>query len=326
MGKFIFREDKMKQGFILILLGLSMNSYTQSLNVGFLFNPGITLGTDVFANSYLNDSTSFQLNKYKGQLVLPLKTKLGVDGLTLKNFSLKKIDAKASQIFLTFNGGITQPLLNEDSFFENVYDGAVGLTGLYASVKKGIWMYAANIYFSETKTTLKNSPNPNFRGYLAKTKIHDLRFVYFYGASLIVNQGKIIPVPMFGFRKRILPKVTGSLVFPMQVKLKYKQSGQLNFDLAANYDGISAIDREGSALKGNDHTLNYSQLKTYLGVNGKLGGHYQFAIELGFSSLRRMTEWSSDFSQHIASVPYVSLALNYRFGQSVFDNFMNQME
>jgi len=309
-----------------MLLGLNVNAFSQSLNVGFLFNPGVTVGTDVFSGAAVNDSVNFQLNKYKGQLVLPLKTKLGVDGLTLKNFSLKKIDAKASQLFLTFNGGVTQSSLGDDNLFENVYDGAIGLTGLYASVKKGIWMYSVNVYFSETGVTFKESPNPNFRGYVAKVKIKGLKFVYFYGTSLIINQGQIIPVPMFGFRKVLLPKITASLVFPLQAKLKYKYSSRLNFDLAANYDGINAIDREGSFLEGNDNTINYRQLKTYLGINGKLGDHYKFAVELGYSSLRKMTGISTDFSQNIAAAPYVCFALNYHFDQSVFDNFVNQME
>jgi len=308
---------------IFLLFALTSNVIGQSFNVNFLFNPGITLGSEYLTPTAINDSIDFKLNTQTVQFVIPLKTKFGVKGLTFKDFSFKKLDAKASQLFLTSKVSASEPLYTENNTFSTIYTVDIGFTAVSASIRKGIWLYSANIYFSENTKTLTKNPVPNFRGYMAKVKIKSLDFIYFYGGSIIVNQGKFIPVPLFGFRKSLSPKINTLLIFPVQATINYKASKKIKLNLGVNFKGLNPIYREGSALQNNDNTYNFRQLKTFIGVNGKLGKHIKLTSEFGYSSLQKIYGVSSGSSQSVAPTPYVSISLNYHFGKSVFGNFVN---
>ena len=109
-----------------LMFGMVSTTFSQSFNANFLFNPGITLGSEYLMPSTINDSTDFQLSKYNFQFSQPLKTKVGVKGLDLKNFSFKKLDAKASQFFLNYNLSVIQPTITGDNKYENLYKGGFG--------------------------------------------------------------------------------------------------------------------------------------------------------------------------------------------------------
>ena len=238
----------MKRAFFIVIifsLGLVTRGFSQSFHLDFLFNPGITVGSEYVAPSAFNDSTDFQLVKYKTQFVLPLKTKLGVKGLKWKDFSFKDLDLKASQIFLNTKFSVIQPSLSQENNFENIYNGNIGITALTASIKNGIWLYSANLYFAENATTISESPMPNFLGYVAKVKIESLKFQYFYGASILVNQGKFYPVPIIGVSQKFSSKFKGSIIFPLEAKLSYKPDHKTSIDLVGNFDGVNSIFREG---------------------------------------------------------------------------------
>ena len=98
----------MKKGCVIaisLVFGVVISSFSQSLNLGFLFNSGVIVGTDYYAPAAINNTTDFQSIKYKFQVNKALKTKIGLD---LKGFNLKKMDAKASQIFLNYGFQMNQ--------------------------------------------------------------------------------------------------------------------------------------------------------------------------------------------------------------------------
>lgn len=316
MGKTVFVT-------IILFVGLVQLSFSQSFHVDKLFNSGTTFGTDYLFPSVLQDSTDFQLIKYKFQYLKPLKTKLGVD---LKDFDFKKMDAKASQIFLTTKLEITNPSETNTNFFKNIYKVEIGITAITASLRNGVWVYAANIYAEENSTTLTKNFTPNFRGYTAYINIKSLKFIYFYGAGLVINQGKIYPVPVFGFRSKISSKLKAEFIVPVHVKLNYEISNKVNLDLASYYSGINAIYREGSAFQNNDNTLNLRQLKTYVALNAKLGKHYKIKTEFGYSFLQKIDALNDRIARKMSSSPYLSVSFNYHFGKSVFGKFINRRD
>jgi hypothetical protein len=312
--------------FTLLALGLNSLIHAQSFNIGFLFNPGFTMGTDFVSNAAVSDSVDFQFIKYKTQFVLPLRTKFGVKGLKFKDFSFKKLDAKASQIFLNSKFSVVQPTFSQGDIYENIYNGTIGITALTASAKNGIWLYSANVFFSENSTSITKSLTPNVLGYFAKVKVKSLKLNYFYGLSLLVNQGKFYPVPIFGITHKFASKLKGSLIFPVQAKVNYKISKKMNIDIATTFDGINAIYREGSTLQSNDNSINYRQTKSYVGINSKLGNQINIFFEGGYTYLKKMNANNSDYSQNISPSFYASFSVNYHFGKSVFDNFINKVD
>ncbi|MBL4594781.1 MAG: hypothetical protein JKX68_13350 [Flavobacteriales bacterium] len=315
----------MKKTFLIVgfLVSLSTQVNAQSFHIDFLFHPGATVGAEYLFPSAINDSVDFQLTKYKFQVTQPLKTKFGID---LKGFNFKKMDAKASQVFLSYNLSVTQPSVTDNGFYENIYTGGFGITAITASIRKGIWLYSANVFASENSTTLKENFTPNARGYIANVKIKNLKFIYFYGGGLLFFEGKLYPFPVLGFRAKLSSKLRAELVLPISAKINYKVNKKLNLDLATAFSGINAIFREGSALQGDDNTMIFSRLKTYFGVNAKLGKQYKIKTELGYSMLQRIDGLSIGYTQNIDPSPYISVSINYNFGKSVFGDFVNRVE
>ena len=306
--------------FITFVIGDSV--FSQSFTTGFLFSPGLTLGGEYLAPSSINDSTDFQLNRYNFKFIQPLKTKIGID---LKNFNFKKMDAKASQIFLNYNLGVTQPSVTDNKNFENIYRFGIGVTALTASVRKGIWLYSFNIFASENKETLTKNFTPNFRGYIANIKTKNLKTFYFYGAGLLVNQGQFIPFPLLGLKTRLgSSNFRVEIIIPLHTKLNYRFNSKVNMDAVVYFNGISTVYRKGSGYSDNNQTLNFRQLKTYLALNTKLGSNYKLKIEGGYAMLQEIKAWEGGYSQKLDPTPYVGLSFNYNFGKSVFGTFMSQ--
>jgi hypothetical protein len=310
--------------FFIFLIGCFGRGFSQSFNVGFLFNPGATIGGEFLMPSAVNDSVDFEMTKYKIQFSQPLKTKLGIKGLTLKNFSFKKLDAKASQIFLNYGFSVLQPKTNIENPFDNLYRGNVGITAITASVRKGIWIYSANLYAVENDL---EDFTPNFRGYIANIKTKNLKTFYFYGGGLLFNQGQIIPFPLLGLKTRLgSSNFRTEIIIPLHVKLNYRFNNKVNMDAVAHFNGINTIYRQGSPFNGGDQSLNFRQLKTYLALNTKLGEHYKLKIEGGYSMLQQTYHWDSKTSTDIDPAPYFGIAINYNWGKSVFGSFMNRTE
>ena len=190
---------------LLAILSLTtcLNTCAQSFNVDFLFNSGAILATDYYVPSAIDDSTNFESIQYKFKITQALKTKMGVD---LAGFNLKKMDVKASQIFLNYGAQVSQPRFSENNTLENIYRLEAGFTAITASIRNGIWVYSGDIYLDENSSTLTGSPMPNFKGYVANVNIKSLRFQFFYGAAVVINLGKIYPIPVGGFRKKFNPK------------------------------------------------------------------------------------------------------------------------
>jgi len=313
----------MKKVFLIIILylvGFSIPVFSQSININNIFSPGVTFGLDYLSPSALYDSTDFQFVKYKTQFVIPIRTRLGVD---LKDFNFKKADAKASQIFLTTRFSVAHPSLSENNYFENIYKGEIEVTAITASLRNGIWVYSANLYSEESSASFKEDITPNLRAYTAYVGIKNLKLYYFFGGGLVINHGKFYPLPLFGFRAKLAPKLTAELIVPVHAKLKYALGKKMTIEVATYLSGINAVYREGNNFYGDDNTLNFKQLKTYLALNTKVGKNYKIKLEGGYAYLQKIDVLSTGFSQDMSPASYVSLSLNYNFGNSIFGNFVN---
>lgn len=301
---------------------ISVEVVAQSFNVNSFFNAGATLGVDYPFAGAIDDTTDFQMTKYKFQFVKPLRTRLGI---ALKDFNMKKADAKASQIFLATKFSVAQPSIT-NAQLDNIYKGEIEFTAITASMRNGIWVYAVNFYAEESNVSLNQSFTPNFRAYTAYINIKNLKMVHFYGATLVINQGRIVPLPLVGFRAKFNARTKLEFIVPVHLKLNYALNRKVNFDLAGYFSGINAVSREGSVLQNDDNTVNLRELKIYFAVNTKLGRHYKLKVETGYAFLRKLHGINTDFKQEIASAPYISFSLNYNFGHSVFGSFINGVQ
>lgn len=294
------------------LLFVTIQLSAQSLYLDFLFNAGVTYSSEIHAPSRLNDSVDFRFQKHRLNFVLPLKTKIGVD---LKNFDFKKMDAKASQLFLTAGVGLNQVAFNEVKE-KSIYRGTIGLTGIKAGIRKGVWIYSANFYINENEYTFTHNMVPNFRGYLTKVKVKSLDFIYFYGGGLIVNLGRFYPVPIFGVHKKMAHRLKATFIFPMEIKINKKLSSKFDIDAGLNYDGINTIYRKGSVFQNNEQSVNYRQLKPFVATSAKFSD-LKLKLELGWSTFQQYSDFHGN-SQRLNNSPYIAVALNYQIGKSLF--------
>lgn len=298
---------------LILLFLVSSLGYSQSLNLGFLFKPGITAGGEYthaapFNNSL--DSSRFQINKYRLQATIPLKTKIGIDW--------KKLDLKASQTFLTFNTSIRQPSFT-NSTIENqsIYTVSAGITSLSAGLRNGIWLYSGNVYMSESAKTISASPQVNGLGYVARIRLANLKFIYFYGAAAVYNFGKFIPVPIAGFRAKLNKKWTLTVVLPVQAKLAYKIKKGHNLEFGTTLSGFNSVYRDK-----NDVFMNYRQLKNHIVFNSAISKKVNLSVEAGYSAWRNISfrDGKTDIADFdVRAAPYGSLSLNYTFGKSLLD-------
>ena len=288
--------------------------FAQSISVGFLFKPGLSIGTEYTLPAEINDTAKFQISKYRAQLVLPIRTKMGI--------SLKKLDAKASQLFMTFNTSLRRPDIGLFNERQSIYTIALGLTGLSASIRSGLWVYSANLYFSESKGSL-SSPTPNFLGYIARIRLNNLRFIYFYGAGLVYNQGIVIPIPLLGFTYKLNKDWRITLIFPVQAKLTCKFSKKTRISFISTLSGFNAVFRENSYFGEDFLTINYSHLKNNVSFNYKFNGNFKVIAEAGVTTFRRLSfldakEVKEAYSIRTAS--YAGVSMYYNFGNSLFES------
>ena len=95
---------------------ITTTCYGQSFNVRSIFNSGATAGIEYLTPSAINDSTNFQLTKYKVQFVKVLRTKQ----VDLEHFNRENEEAKANQLFLTSKFSLAKPSLSTDNYFEDI--------------------------------------------------------------------------------------------------------------------------------------------------------------------------------------------------------------
>ncbi|MCB9360145.1 MAG: hypothetical protein H6587_01310 [Flavobacteriales bacterium] len=304
---------------LILYLGTLVSTFSQSLQLDFLFSSGLTYSSEFHGAAQVNDSVDFNFNKHQLQFVLPLKTKINLD---LKKLDFKKMNLSSSQLFLTSKIGLNQSSFTDKSS-NTIYKASIGITGLNAGLRQGVWIYSANLFIDESDKSYNGNLVPNFRGYGARVKVKSFDFIYFYGAGLVVNQGKFFPVPILGFQKKVAKNLKARIVFPIEAKLNYKANAKLNFDVGANFDGVNTIYRSGSVFKDTDGSINYRQLKSYIAINSKIAKQVKLKLEGGLSVAQQYAMIHKDYSENIGTSYYIAFTLNYQFGKSLFGQFVN---
>lgn len=304
---------------IIICLGLVMDIYAQSFDAKSVFNSGATFGVEYLFPSSINDSTDFQMTKYKIEFVKVLRTK----EVDLNQFDMKKDDAKANQLFLKSKFSLSKPSLSNDNYFRNQLKAELELIYITASKKRGVWFHGANVNAEENNKTFPAELSPNFRAYSVYIHAKNLDFIPFIGPSFSITQGNLFLLPIFGVRAKLKGNLFAELIAPIHFKLKYNYKNKIDYELAIAYSGIHTVYRESTYLNDND-SENLQQLKTHLGINTRLYKYYKFKVELGYAFLQEIDPVSYDNSQKMSSMPFINFSFNYNFGNSILYKFFNE--
>ena len=312
----------MKKDYLILLLftvSLAFQGYSQSFDVRRIFNSGATFGMEQLSPSRVDDSTNFQLTKYKVQFVKVLRTK----EVDLEKFNINQENARANQLFLGSKFSIASPSLSRDDYFKKLYKAELELIYITASKKRGVWFHSVNINMEENNQTFPNQISPNFRANSIYIHAKNLNFVPFIGPGISITQGKYYVLPIFGFGAKLNKKFTAELIVPVHAKLKYDFKQKAEFELACAYSGIHTVYREGSYWSNNEG-VNLKQLKVHLGISAIFKKNYKVKTEIGFAFLQELNSISYAVSQKMASMPFVNISLNYNFANSILYKFFNE--
>jgi hypothetical protein len=304
---------------ILLVVGCSLQGFGQSFDVRRMFNSGATFGIEYLTPSQLADSSNFHLTKYKVQFVKVLRTK----EVDLEKFDMELDNAKANQLFLGSKFSLSDPQILGDDYFNKLLKAEVELIYITASKRRGVWYHAVNVSAEESKATFLRYLSPNFRANSIYIHAKNLNFVPFLGGGFAVTQGRFYVLPIFGFGAKINKKLTAEIIVPVHAKIKYDFKKKAEIELACAYSGIHTVHREGSYWSDNEG-LNLKQLKVHFGVSGMFNKHYKVKMEFGYAFLQELNMISYDYSQKMASMPFINFSLNYNFGNSILYKFFNE--
>ncbi len=309
----------------LLIITLSLSFFTassgQSFRFGYLFAPGATIGGEYAMPATVNDSLSFDLARYRAQLTIPLKTKVKTDLNfdKLKKLDFSGVDLKARQDFLMFNYGQRYP--GFEGFAtdnQNIHTVSVGYTGISAGLRKGIWIYSANIYLAESAESFGTGFRPNALLYGVRVRLNNLKFIYFYGAGAVYNFGQFLPVPIFGFTNKIGKNLRLTAILPVQVSLSYKLSKTFKVEQINTLSGFNPVYVTAASQ------MNFRHVKSNITFLMKLDKGFSASLEGGYSWWRGLNvydkpfHFQSDFDMKPA--PYLSLNINYNLGRGLLES------
>jgi hypothetical protein len=306
-----------------LLLCTSTLSQGQSFGLQSLFNPGLRLGTTHTFDTPIDDSTSFGMTKYRLGLVIPLNGNV--------TFNLKELKAGVQANFWTINGGMRDVRL--DGLLQNryVYNFTTGVTGLKAGTGKGIWGYTANIGVVQD---LKYSTSNNlfFIAGIIRLKVHGIHKQNYFGLVATYSHKRFLPVPIFGFRRKLFDKSHINVMLPVQIDIDYKAGKNVKFRLKSALGGFSnwtKVDTSASVfseIENEQALFSYLKLSNGLEVRIKASKQVTIIVEggvnaparIGFNSASEKKVYVPDYG----IFPFARLEVRFSFGSSLIGSHL----
>lgn len=289
----------------------SAGAFAQTFGIASLFKPGARLSAVYQPDAAINDSLSVGFSKVGATAIVPLKGDV--------SFDIKKLKASASQAFWTI-GGVAREVRFTGLQDRLIYTFGTGVTGVTAATGKGVWAYSVNIGLSQD-VGVKSTYQPFGAAGLLRVKIKGVHRQNFYGVGAAWNGRTFIPVPIFGIRRQLAPKMHLSLLLPLQADITWKphKSFELNlWNRISSFRSSFLYQPEGGMEE--DRMLNYTSLQSSLLAQVKFSPKVKMLVEGGYSYLRTLgfettgkdeiDAWSVD------PAPYVRVSARVNFGSS----------
>ncbi|MFT4033507.1 MAG: hypothetical protein QM669_13895, partial [Siphonobacter sp.] len=300
---------------------LATTTYAQlSLTPTRIFASGINLRAEVTPAARMNDTARLGYSRFNVQGIIPLR---GGAGVKLHNFRLRKIDVEVNQMFLAVNLGYRTPNFSFEKNDPGIYTVSAAITGIHASLRDKIWLYAAGLGVSEPEALLTYSKaRPYGMGGAVRVRIAGLRTQWFYGGAIIFEPGRITPIPIGGINTRIAKGSRLTLVLPLLMsysqKLAPKVWGEVGMAAGGfnagylspsfNPNAIRLAYRQGKA----SFTLNYSPIKPI-----------QLSVEAGVTGVRSLKVMRAGdvLQKHtINTAPFMAVSCYFSMSKSLLDS------
>lgn len=268
----------------------------------------------------MNDTARLGYSRFNIQGIVPIR---GGAGVKFNNFNLRKIDVEINQMFLVVNAGYRQPNFSFDKNDQGIYTGSLVLTGIHASLRDKIWLYAAGLGVSETDELLNFSKaRPYGMGGAVRVRIAGPRTQWFYGGAVVFEPGRITPIPIAGINTRIAKGTRLMLVLPLQASVSQKITKKVWGEVGVAAGGFNAGYLTPN-LNPNALRLAYRQAKASFTVNYSPIKPVQLSFEAGMTGLRTLkTMRAGDVLEKftINSSPFMAVSCYFNLSKSILDS------
>lgn len=305
----------------LFTLLLASTTYAQlSLTPTRIFASGVNIRAEVTPSARMNDTARLGYSRINIQGIVPIR---GGAGVKFHNFNLRKIDVEINQMFLVVNACYRQPNFSFDKNDQGIYTGSLVLTGIHASLRDKIWLYAAGLGVSETDELLNFSKaRPYGMGGAVRVRIAGPRTQWFYGGAVVFEPGRITPIPIAGINTRIAKGTRLMLVLPLQASVSQKITKKVWGEVGIAAGGFNAGYMTPN-LNPNALRLAYRQGKASFTVNYSPIKPVQLSFEAGMTGMRTLkTMRAGDVLEkfNINSSPFMAVSCYFNLSKSILDS------
>ncbi|PMD92751.1 hypothetical protein BWI97_19380 [Siphonobacter sp. BAB-5405] len=303
-----------------MLLWASLSYAQLSLTPSRIFASGINVRAEVTPAASINDTARLGYSRFNVQGIIPIR---GGAGVKFHNFNLRKIDVEINQMFLAINAGYRMPNFSFDKNDQGIYTVSAAITGIHASLRDKIWVYAVGLGVSETEDLFSFSKaRPYGVGGAVRVRIAGLRTQWFYGGAVVFEPGRITPIPIGGINARIAKNTRLTLILPLQASIAQKVSKQTWLEAGIAAGGFNAGYLTPN-LNPNAIRLAYRQGKASFTVNYSPIKPVQLSFEAGMTGLRTLkTMRAGDVLEKftINSSPFMAVSCYFNLSKSVLDS------
>ncbi len=265
---------------------IPLGAFAQGLDIPFLFKTGLRTQvtyTPIQADSNLN----MQINHYQVQGIFSLKSNINA------NFSLKKFDIGIKQNFLTINVGMRVVNMNfspenKANYWANL---TLGYTSIKAGIRNGIWVRTLQVGAVQDVEDLGNT-RPFVLGAVAKVFILGLRKQNIFGLGVAYTpQGRILPVPIIGFNRKLSDKWDMNLLIPASIAFIWKTTNKLKIRCRLNPNALQVGSKNLPYFAQNNtqnpqitqaNRLQYTQFETNLSMQYQLNKNTRIVAQAGY--------------------------------------------
>ncbi len=261
-------------------------SFSQGLDIPFLFKTGFRTQAS-FTPIQGEDNFNMNITHYQLQGIFSLKSRVEADVDLLK----LKFDVGLKQNFFTFNTGLR--VVQSDFFPEkntNYWGNlTLGYTSIKAGLKNGIWVRTIQAGAVQDVDDLENA-RPFVLGAIAKVFVMGLRKQNIFGLGVAYTpQGKIFPVPIIGFNRRISEKWDMNLLIPANIAFIWKPNNKFRFRFRVNPNALQVGSKNLPIFQNPNQNLQFTQsnrmqfttLELNLGIQYQLSKNIRMIAQAG---------------------------------------------
>lgn len=256
------------------------------IDMPFWFKTGLRVQTSY--TPIQNDSTlDLRMTHYQVQGIFSLKSKLNAKlstDISLKDINknivknlLKKSDIGFKQSFIALNVGmrVVEGNIFSDQNKHYWANANISYTNIKASLRGGVWVRTLQIGAVQDVENLTNT-RPFALGAIAKIFVKGLRKQNIFGLGVAYTpNGKILPIPIIGFNRRLAKKWDLNILIPANIAVLYQANKKLLYRLRINPNSLQTgatrlLPITQNAQLRTPNRLQYTQLETNLSVQYKV--------------------------------------------------------